>query len=238
MKTLRASSLVFLATAVLLVSGGCKSAPPPAPVAAAPTPAPAPVAAPAPAPAAPAVSALPLVVADGVTFDATTGSGKDVVWALKQNDIKNDPQGQWASDATASSSWNDATGQVRFSPWQLTGLPNVDQEGDNPNAWTAKTADGGIEWLDLTYPKAVFATGVRIRESENAGTVVRVELYDEQGTAHAMWSGPDPTRGLNYLEVMFPKTTFKTKRVKVTLATNVVPGDNEIDAVQLLSADK
>jgi hypothetical protein len=221
---------------------GCKKAEKPAPVAVA-TPARAPVAAPAaPAPAAgrvePALPDVPLVVADGVTYTATTGTGKDVTWALKQEDIKEDPQGQWASDATASSAWNDAKDKVRFAPWQATGEPNVDQEGDNGNAWTAKSPDAGIEWLDLTFPKAVSATGLRIRESNGAGAIVRVELYDDKGKPHALWSGPDPTRGLNYFELTFPKTTYKTNRVKITLATNIIPGFNEIDAVQLLSGDK
>jgi len=38
--------------------------------------------------------------------------------------------------------------------------------------------------------------------------------------------------------VKFPKTAFKTERVKVTLATNVVPGWNEIDAVQLVGGEE
>ncbi|HEX7680273.1 MAG TPA: hypothetical protein VF713_19230 [Thermoanaerobaculia bacterium] len=37
--------------------------------------------------------------------------------------------------------------------------------------------------------------------------------------------------------VKFDKTTYKTDRVKVTLATNVVPGWNEIDAVQLVGKE-
>ena len=59
-----------------------------------------------------------------------------------------------------------------------------------------------------------------------------------QGVAHAVWQGNDPTTELNYLMVKFPKTAFKTDRVKVTLATNVVPGWNEIDAVQLVGTDQ
>jgi hypothetical protein len=38
--------------------------------------------------------------------------------------------------------------------------------------------------------------------------------------------------------VKFPKTAFRTDHVKVTLATNVVPGWNEIDAVQLVGTDQ
>jgi hypothetical protein len=68
--------------------------------------------------------------------------------------------------------------------------------------------------------------------------VIKVEVFDDQGTAHSVWAGNDPTKDLNYLMVKFPKTTFKTERVKITLATNVVPGWNEIDAVQLVGSDQ
>jgi hypothetical protein len=56
--------------------------------------------------------------------------------------------------------------------------------------------------------------------------------------AHSVWQGNDPTTELNYLMVKFPKTTFKTDRVKVTLATNVIPGWNEVDAVQLVGTSE
>src|SRR6185437_13260994 len=104
--------------------------------------------------------------------------------------------------------------------------------------WALKTPDGGIEWLDLKYPKPVHATEVRVRESFGSGAVIKIEVYDEQGAAHAVWQGNDPTTDLNYLMVKFPKTAFTTDRVKVTLATNVVSGWNEIDAVQLVGTDQ
>jgi hypothetical protein len=43
---------------------------------------------------------------------------------------------------------------------------------------------------------------------------------------------------LNYLLVKTPKIAFKTDRVKITLATNVIPGWNGIDAVQLVGSDQ
>lgn len=92
--------------------------------------------------------------------------------------------------------------------------------------------------MDLKYPKPVHATAVRIRESYGSGAVIKVELFDEQGSAHTAWAGNDPTTQLNYLMVTMPKTTYKTARVKITLATNVIPGWNEIDAVQLVGTDQ
>jgi hypothetical protein len=79
----------------------------------------------------------------------------------------------------------------------------------------------------------VHAEEVRIRESCGSGTVITVEVFDEQGAAHTVWAGNDPTTDLNYLILKTPKTAFKTDRVKITLATNVVSGWNEIDAIQL-----
>jgi hypothetical protein len=59
---------------------------------------------------------------------------------------------------------------------------------------------------------------------------IKVEIFDEQGAAHTVWTGADSTKGLNFLIVEFPKTTYATNRVKLTLATNVVPGWSAIDA--------
>jgi hypothetical protein len=160
-----------------------------------------------------------------------------VEWALKQDAIKNDPDGQWAIQATASSTYNDAQGTAQWSANQATGAPNVEKYGDDGRAWTSKTPDGGIEWLELTYPKAVFATEVRVRESCGSGAVIKLEVFDEKGAAHVVWAGNDPTTDLNYLLVKFEKTAYKTNRVRVTLATNVVPGWNEIDAVQLVGKE-
>lgn len=168
----------------------------------------------------------------------TTAKMATAEWALKQDEIKRDPNGQWAIQAAASSTYNDAQGTAGWSANQATGAPNVDKYGDDGAAWAPKTPDSGIEWLDLKYPKPVHASEVRIRESCGSGAVVKVEVYDEKGVANTVWQGNDPTTDLNYLIVKFPKTTFKADRVKVTLATNVVPGWNEIDAVQLVGADQ
>ena len=90
-------------------------------------------------------------------------------WALKQDEIKRDPSGQWAIQATASSTYNDAQGTAGWSANQATGAPNVDSYGDNAAAWTSKTPDGGIEWLDLKHGRPVHATEVRVRESCGSG---------------------------------------------------------------------
>ena len=129
-------------------------------------------------------------------------------------------------------------GTDSWSANQVTGPPNVDNYGDDGKAWAPKTPDAGIEGIDLKYAKPVHATEVRIRESCGSGAVIKLEVFDDKGAASTVWSGADPTKDLNYLIVKFPKTTFKTDRVEVTLATNIVPGWNEIDAVQLIGTDQ
>jgi hypothetical protein len=227
------SALIVFAALSLFLFSGCGKSNSPAPETKSAS---APQTAPAPAPAQAPVAA-PVVNADGSSAD-TTAKLAAADWAIKQDEIKNDPNGEWAILATASSSYNDAQGQAPWSANQATGLPNVDKYGDDGKAWTSKTPDAGIEWLDLKYPKAVHATEVRVRESCGSGAVIKIELFDEGGLAHTVWAGNDPTTGLNYLLAKFPKTTYKADRVKITLATNVIPGWNEVDAVQLVGTDQ
>lgn len=244
MNVLRSVACVLIA-GVLSMACAKKEAP-----AAASAPAPESATAPAPAPsptsesagastAAPAASpATPTPPATAGATVETTAKLEGAEWALRQDSIKNDADGQWAISATASSTYGDAQGPAHFSANQLTGPPNAEKYGDDGNAWAPKTEDSGIEWLDLKYPRAVHATAVRVRESYGSGAVIRVELYDETGASHPAWAGNDPTTGLNYLIVSFPRTEYKTDHVKITLATNVVPGWNEIDAVQLVGKDQ
>ena len=241
----RRSGSMALALALGLLMAGCAkkqaevsstSAPatPAAPSAPAAPAAPSQAAPAAPATAAPAAAPAASAPSADAGVAETTAKLAAVEWALKQEEIKNDPDGQWASEATASSSYNDAQGDAGWSPKQATGAPNVDKYSDDGHAWAPKTQDGGIEWLDLKYLKPVHAAEVRVRESLGSGAVIKVELFDEAGAAHTVWQGVDPTKELNYLILKFKTTDYRVNRVKVTLATNVIPGWNEIDAVQLV----
>lgn len=164
----------------------------------------------------------------------TTAKLAGAAWAMKQDQIKNDTNGQWAVSATASSTYDDAKENERWAANQVAGAPNVEKYGDDGNAWAPKTEDAGMEWLEATFANTVNATEVRIRESCGSGTIIRIDLFDEQGVSHTVWAGVDPTTELNYLIITSPRTTYKTNRIKITLATNVVQGWNEIDAIQLV----
>jgi hypothetical protein len=159
-------------------------------------------------------------------------------WATRQDEILKDPNGQWAVQAAASSTYNDAKEMDQWAANQTAGPPNVEKYADDGNAWAPKEQNAGLEWLDLTYVKPVHATEVRVRESYGSGAVIKIELQDHKGAWHTVWTGTDTTKGLDYLIAKFPKTDYQATHVKVTLATNLIPGWNEIDAVQLVGTEQ
>jgi hypothetical protein len=161
--------------------------------------------------------------ADAGSSAETSAKMAAAAWAIKRDEIKNDPIGQWAIQASAASTYNDTQGTAPGSANQMTGPPNVDHYGDNGDAWTSKTPDGGIEWADLRFPKPVHANEVRIRESCGSGAIIKVEVYHGQAAPHVVWQGNDPTTELNYLMLKFPRTSFKTDRVKITLPPTSSP---------------
>ena len=223
-----------LATAANALAGATTEASAAAPGAPVAPVAPAVAAAAAPAPVVATAAAAP-PKPTAADIEATRKQAQ-IAWALKQDEIKNDPSGQWATDARASSTFNDAKGNTSYSANQAAGEPNVQVYSTTPQAWSSKTPDSGIEWLELTFAKPVHATAVRVRESSGSGALIKIEVFDDKGAAHTVWSGTDSTKELNYLIAEFPKTAFTTNRVKLTLATNVVSGWNQIDAVQLVGA--
>src|SRR5450432_4183309 len=171
------SKLIMFATGLAFLIAGCKKE--------VPNNVSATSSAPHPAAAAPAATAAPAAsTADtsGASAD-TTAKLAGAAWALKQDEIKNDAKGQWAIEATASSTYNDAKGQDSWSANQATGAPNVDHYADDGHAWTTKTQDSGIEWLDLKFPKPVHAEEVHVRESCGSGAVIKVEVFDNRAGA-------------------------------------------------------
>jgi hypothetical protein len=160
--------------------------------------------------------------------------------ALDEEKILKDSKGQWANDAEASSTYGDPNNDMNFNwlPLKMIGKPDVESYSDDGNAWASKTPDSGIEWVIVRFPKSVNASEIRIRQSYNPGAIIKIELTDDKNKNHIIWEGVDKTKykkdKIQYFTVNFPKTSFKTRTAKITLATNSVPGWNEIDAVQLV----
>lgn len=160
--------------------------------------------------------------------------------ALAEQVLLEDPNGQWATAARASSTYatliksdtNDRT------PEAATGAPDAQSTGYESLGWQPEKDSAGIEWLELDYANPVHATAVRVRQINAPGAIIRIELIDEAGARHTVWQGRDDTayesNQIGWLERTFDRTDYKAKGVRLTLATNAVSGHESIDAVQLV----
>lgn len=160
-------------------------------------------------------------------------------FALAEQKIADDPQGQWAVSAKASSTYASSTDDsAGYSAWQVTGAPNVMSYSDSSESWASKESDKGIEWLEVGFAKPVYATELRIRQTNAPGAIIKVELIDDKGGKHSIFSGVDetsyPPQTITWFTAKTDKTDYLVKGAVITLATNAVGGWNEIDAVQLI----
>lgn len=136
----------------------------------------------------------------------------------------------WAESAMASSQYGDQGNSAQ----QALGMPDTQNGRDRPTAWAPKTRDGGSEWLEVSYPRAIAPTELRIHESYGPGFVTRLEAWDEQAARWTtVWEGQDPTRipGVFAPPLTALPVGVRTFRIHVNAA---VPDWNEIDAVELV----
>jgi len=123
-----------------------------------------------------------------------------------------------------------------WSGWQATGAPDSPMNGDSALAWCPATADSQREWLLLDYPQTTTPREVQIYENYAPGAVNRVTVFNENGDEIEAWKGQDPTAasnaaGISKIPINLP---INTKRVKIFIDSQKVPGWNEIDAVGLV----
>jgi hypothetical protein len=141
-----------------------------------------------------------------------------------------------------------------WSARQATGAPNVPKAGDHANAWATLAQDNGVEWIELTYEKAVRVTSVRIFENLAPGAVTRItarvgdhhiDLWaPELGRPSSQSPCPKAPSGATYtaragmcvLEIEVGRA-YTTDTIRVWLDTRRVTGWNEIDAVELVGTD-
>jgi hypothetical protein len=138
---------------------------------------------------------------------------------------------QWATDASASSEY----GTDPWSAGQATGVPDVASYTDSPAAWAPAASDGTVEWLELTYARAVLPSAVGIVETYGNGAVVRVEAFAADHDAWVeLWSGDDPSPAeITTFSPPLKPITFATDRLRISFG-DIVDGWSEIDAVELV----
>ena len=127
--------------------------------------------------------------------------------------------------------------QPAWGTGQAVGEPDTMSAGDQRTAWAPATADGGTEWLQVGYEKAVEIAQVRVRETCGAGCIAKVAAVLESGAEVVIWQGRQ-SAGEGIVDAPFSAPAGVTARgVKVYLDTARVPGWNEIDAVELIGRD-
>ncbi len=221
---------LLLAPVVLVACHKKAPEPAPAPVVIA---APAPVAAPAPAP----VVAAPAPQDRSKMTDEQKDNARrqdKLDFATMEDKFLNDPQAQWASGASASGSYGSPEPSKYHLPSMATGAPDGEY-------WQNKSSDIGFEWLQLDYAKPVAATEVRlvIHGGNGVRALTKVELQDTDGKWNTIWSGlsdvqHDERGPRTWFVRSFPKTAYKVKSVKYTIANNVETGSKYFDAGQLV----
>jgi hypothetical protein len=156
-------------------------------------------------------------------------------YATMEDSYLNDPKGQWAKEATASSVFGE-TGSSGASdvnkPQNMVGKPDGRQ-------WTNDHQDMGFDSVEASFEKPVHASEVRVVFSDGAEAVSKLEVKGVDGAYTTVWSGlnedPADSRGPRHWFVRkFATTAGPVQAVKVTLANAVERGYKVVDAVQLI----
>ena len=156
-------------------------------------------------------------------------------YATMEDAYLNDPKGQWAKSAIASSVF----GQTGANgPSDVNKAQNMAGKPDG-NEWTNDNQDMGFDTFEATFDKPVHATEVRVVFSKGNEAVSKVELKGADGAYTTAWSGlnedPEDRRGSRQWFVRkFAATANPVQAVKVTIANSVERGYKAVDAVQLV----
>jgi hypothetical protein len=175
------------------------------------------------------------LAADGPNAGASDGASPQAS-AAASGSVEPDEAGtvrQWAAGAAATSEYT-ADG---WSAIRATGPPDVPEWSDDERAWASLGSDAGIQSIEVTYETAVVPREVNVIESYNGGAMVRLEAWDPTEQAWSeLWSVRDPSpsdRIATFSPELLP-VAFATDTIRVTLDTDLVPGFNEIDAIELV----
>jgi len=157
-----------------------------------------------------------------------------LAYGTMEDKYLNDPLAQWATTGKASTTYGDR------EPSEYHLAANATGKMDD-KVWTNNSTNVGFDWLELGFAKPVAATEVRavIHDGDEVEAMNKVELQDTEGKWHTVWEGisevkKDDRGPRTWFVKTFPKTAYKVKAVKYTIANNVAPGYKNIDAVQLV----
>ncbi|MBK8101613.1 MAG: hypothetical protein IPK26_31410 [Planctomycetes bacterium] len=127
-----------------------------------------------------------------------------------------------------------AAGAASWSAAKATGAPDADPQRDDPNAWAPRSPEMGRQWLQVSFPTAVQAHGVRVFEVNAHGALVEVLGKGPEGGWITLWRGTTAVPGGSPRVLTWSPTAVPIKTLRLVLDTDRTQGWNEIDAVELL----
>lgn len=134
---------------------------------------------------------------------------------------------------------SEITGQKNpyiYAPQQILGKPSIVPNKKSAYcSWIPATENGGIEYIAVSFKKAIVPRQVVVFETYNMGAIKEVWVYPseslENGTQIYDNPTPQPKEVAEPLHVFPQNLNQKVKSVKVVLDTKAVPGFNVIDAI-------
>jgi hypothetical protein len=123
-----------------------------------------------------------------------------------------------------------------WAPEQATGPADTPRAGDAQTAWATWQADAPGEWLELTYDRSVAIAEIQVHENDQPGAIARVLVGETASALVPVWQGPYTVKGdRNLLKIR--AGGVRGRVVRLELASERIPGWNEIDAVEVIADD-
>ena len=141
---------------------------------------------------------------------------------------------QWASSVIDYSSFYPPGPD--WAPSQALGAPDTFEYNDMGTAWAPEPMNGTKEYITLGYTTPVYASSVTIRETYGNGFVYQLDVIDQGGALHTVWTGTDPSLPGTPVDftITFSQTPYLVKGVKIYIDTDHnLDTWEEIDAVKL-----
>ena len=138
---------------------------------------------------------------------------------------------QWAASAQASSEF----GSDSWAAYQAAGKPDVTECGDNSSAWASSTTSG-TEWIELYFSTPVIPTEINIYQTYNPGMITKVELIDDTGLSHEVYTADAKLENQcpATLNIPVEGADYNVQTVIITLDLSTLNDWSEIDAVELV----
>jgi len=156
--------------------------------------------------------------------------------AMEQPPVPQDNSdgGQWVSRVTRFSSEYGGG----WAADKVVGAPQVyPQYGDITGSWAPSARNGTVEFLELSFAKAVIIEEIHIYETFNPGAIIRVSVWKDSSWSE-IWSGPPRQHYLPKQSRVFKpplqRLMVPTNQVRLDMDTNASESWSEIDAVRLI----